>query len=60
MDTGELTAMQNDEYMKLYEKEWAKLLGQNKNAVTEQERKELHELIQAQKSNRKEDGQNDG
>ena len=51
--------MQNEEYMKLYEQEWAKLLGQNKNAVTEQERKELHELIQAQKSNRKEDGQND-
>ena len=49
MDTGELTAMQNDEYMKLYEKEWTKLLGQNDNAVTEQERKELHELLEKQK-----------
>ena len=42
--------MQNDEYMKLYEQEWAKLLGHNQNKVTEQERKELHELMKKQKA----------
>ena len=42
--------MQNDEYMKIYEQEWAKLLGHNQNTVTEQERKELHELMEKQKA----------
>ena len=50
--------MQNDEYYDLFLREWNKMLGEQPN-VTEQEREELHELIQAQKSNRKEDGQND-
>lgn len=49
MAERELT-MQNDEYMKLYEQEWAKLLGHDQNKVTEQEKKELHDLIEKQKA----------
>lgn len=40
--------MQNDEYYKAYMDEWNKMLkGQNK--VTDSERKELHDLMEAQK-----------
>ena len=37
--------MQNDEYMSLYEREWEKLLGEKPIEITEEERKELHKLI---------------
>lgn len=37
--------MQNDEYLKLYEAEWQKMLGQKEQTVTEAERKELRELM---------------
>ena len=41
--------MQNDEYYDAYIREWNKTLkGQNR--VTEQEKKELHELMEKQKA----------
>ena len=41
--------MQNDEYYDLFLHEWNKMLGEQPN-VTEQEKAELHELMEKQKS----------
>lgn len=37
--------MQNDEYLKLYEREWEKILGKKPIEITREEREELHKLI---------------
>ncbi len=46
--------MQNDEYYDAYIREWNKML-RGQNAVTDAERKELHELMETQKGNQKGD-----
>ena len=50
--------MQNDEYYDLYIKEWNKMLKQQPE-VTEQDRKELHELMQHGQKAQK-DGETNG
>jgi hypothetical protein len=41
--------MQNDEYMKAYEREWEKMLGAKQIEITKEEREELRRLIQHEK-----------